>query len=57
MLVRELQRAGVGAEAAARGVWNAVSGCVQAVAVRDLLCDATYEALTSTWRDVVGPLA
>jgi hypothetical protein len=56
LLVRALHHAQLDADAATRGVWNAVSGCVQAVAVRDLLDDATYSALTAPWCRSIGPL-
>jgi hypothetical protein len=56
LLVRALHHANLDAEAAACGVWNVVSGCLQAVAVRDLLNDATYAALTAPWCRGIGPL-
>ncbi|MCL6537078.1 MAG: hypothetical protein K6T28_00560 [Acidothermus sp.] len=54
--VRALRVAGVSASQAARGVWNAVSGCVQAVAVHDLLDDVTYGLLVAPWESVLGLL-
>lgn len=56
-LVQELRRSGAQADRPTFGVWNVVSGCVQALAVRDLLPDETFEALTDAWRTKVGPLA
>ena len=47
--VRALRIAGVDAALAARGVWNAVSGCLQAVGVHDLLDEVTYGVLVAPW--------
>ena len=38
----------------AAGVWNAVSGCVQGVAMADLLDDASAAVLQAPWRRVAG---
>lgn len=38
----------------ARGVWNAVAGCVQALAVADLLDDGSLEVLSAPWVAVTG---
>jgi hypothetical protein len=54
--VRALRACGVDAAAAARGVWNAISGCLQAVAVHDLLDEVTYGVLVAPWESAVGIL-
>jgi hypothetical protein len=54
--VRGLRAAGVDAAAAARGVWNAVSGCLQAVALHDLLDEVTYGVLVGPWETAMGIL-
>jgi hypothetical protein len=54
--VRALRACGVDAAAAARGVWNAISGCLQAVAVHDLLDEVTYGVLVAPWETAVGIL-
>jgi hypothetical protein len=54
--VRGLRAAGVDAAAAARGVWNAVSGCLQAVALHDLLDEVTYGVLVAPWENAMGIL-
>jgi hypothetical protein len=54
--VRALRACGVDASFAARGVWNAVSGCVQAVGLHDLLDEVTYGVLVAPWERVVGIL-
>ncbi len=56
-LVQALRRSGVQSDVPTFGVWNVASGCVQALAVRDVLPDETFEALTGAWRETVGPLA
>lgn len=38
----------------AAGVWNAVSGCVQGVAMADLLDDGSAAVLQAPWRRVAG---
>jgi len=54
--VRALRIAGVDAATAARGVWNSVSGCLQAVGVHDLLDEVTYGVLVAPWETAVGIL-
>jgi len=54
--VRALRAAGVDAPTAARGVWNAISGCLQAVALHDLLDEVTYGLLVSPWETAMGIL-
>jgi hypothetical protein len=45
------------ADAAARtGLWNAVSGCVQAVTLHDLLDEVSYGVLVAPWETAVGIL-
>jgi hypothetical protein len=38
----------------ASGAWNAVSGCVQALAMADLLDQASLEVLLAPWQRVTG---
>jgi hypothetical protein len=52
--VAAFRRAGFTAADGARGVWNAVSGLVQAAVVEDLLDDDHYDTLVRPWRLVVG---
>ncbi|MDQ1484873.1 MAG: hypothetical protein QOJ62_566 [Actinomycetota bacterium] len=54
--VRAMRASGVDAVTAACGVWNAVSGCLQAVALHDLLDEVTYGVLVAPWETVVGIL-
>lgn len=54
--VRGLRAAGVDAATAARGVWNAVSGCLQAVALHDMLDEVTYGVLVGAWETAMGIL-
>jgi hypothetical protein len=54
--VRALRACGVDAAAAARGVWNSISGCLQAVVVHDLLDEVTYGVLVAPWEGAVGIL-
>jgi hypothetical protein len=54
--VRGLRAGGVDAKTAARGVWNAVSGCLQAVALHDMLDEVTYGVLAGPWETAMGML-
>lgn len=54
--VRALRMCGVDAATAARGGWNSVSGCLQAVGVHDLLDEVTYGVLVAPWETAVGIL-
>jgi hypothetical protein len=54
--VRSLRACGVDATTTARGVWNAVSGCLQAVVLHDLLDEVTYGVLVAPWETAVGIL-
>lgn len=54
--VRALRAGGVDAALAARGAWNAVSGCLQAVALHDLLDEVTYGVLVAPWETAIGIL-
>jgi hypothetical protein len=54
--VRALRACGVDAASAARGVWNSISGCLQAVAVHDILDEVTYGVLVAPWETAVGIL-
>ena len=51
---RHASRAGAAARA---GLWNAVSGCVQAVTLHDLLDEVTYGVLVAPWESAVGILS
>lgn len=57
--VRALRALGMErADVAARsGLWNAVSGCVQAVTLHDLLDEVTYGVLVAPWESAVGILS
>lgn len=54
--VRGLRAAGVTAEQAASGVWNAVSGCLQAVVLHDMLDEVTHGVLVGPWETAMGIL-
>jgi hypothetical protein len=54
--VRGLRAAGVDAQTAARGLWNSVSGCLQAVVLHDLLDEVTYGVLVAPWETAMGIL-
>jgi hypothetical protein len=54
--VRALRACGVDAASAARGVWNSISGCLQAVVVHDILDEVTYGVLVAPWETAVGIL-
>jgi hypothetical protein len=54
--VRALRASNVDAALAARGVWNAVSGCLQAVVMHDLLDEVTFGVLVAPWESAVGIL-
>lgn len=54
--VRALRACGIDAQLTARGVWNAISGCLQAVALHDLLDEVTYGVLVAPWETAVGIL-
>lgn len=55
--VRGLRAAGVTPEQAARGVWNAVSGCLQGVVLHDMLDEVTYGVLVGPWETAMGILS
>lgn len=48
------ERAGFGARDAAYGVWNALSGVLQAAAIGDLLPDSEARVLLRPWHEVYG---
>jgi hypothetical protein len=54
--VRALRASNVDATLAARGVWNAVSGCLQAVVLHDILDEVTFGVLVAPWESAVGIL-
>jgi hypothetical protein len=57
LLVQAIDRAGVGLTARAGGVWNLLSGAVQALVVRDLLDTTTVHRLVDPYLAALGPLA
>ncbi|WP_432978836.1 hypothetical protein [Dactylosporangium sp. CA-233914] len=57
MLVQALDRSGVPVADRAGGVWNLLSGAVQALMVRDLLDSATARRLLDPYFTALGPLA
>jgi hypothetical protein len=54
LAVQAFDDAGLDAADGARGVWNALAGCVQGLAVADLLDDASLEVLLEPWALVTG---
>lgn len=57
LLVKSIDRAGVPVAARAGGVWNLLSGAVQALMVRDLLDSANVHRLLDPYFVAMGPLA
>ncbi|GAA0742829.1 hypothetical protein Drose_31745 [Dactylosporangium roseum] len=57
LLVQALDRSGVPVADRAGGVWNLLSGAVQALMVRDLLDSATTRRLLDPYFTAIGPLA
>ncbi|WP_238016291.1 hypothetical protein KZZ52_53575 [Dactylosporangium sp. AC04546] len=57
LLVQALDRSGVPVGDRAGGVWNLLSGAVQAIMVRDLLDSATARRLLDPYFTAMGPLA
>jgi hypothetical protein len=57
MLVQAIDRSGVTLTARAGGVWNLLSGAVQALVVRDLLDTTTVHRLVDPYLAALGPLA
>ncbi|GAA3289993.1 hypothetical protein Dvina_47200 [Dactylosporangium vinaceum] len=57
LLVQALDRSGVPVADRAGGVWNLLSGAVQALMVRDLLDSATARRLLDPYFTALGPLA
>jgi hypothetical protein len=55
--VRALRACGLESAAVAAGVWNAISGCVQAIGTHDLLDEVTYGVLVAPWETAVGILS
>ncbi len=55
--VRMLRSSGIDARLVARGVWNAISGCLQAVVMHDLLDEVTYGLLVTPWENAIGILS
>lgn len=54
LAVQAFRAAGLDGRDGAYGLWNAVSGCVQAAVVRDLLPDEHIEELFTPWTAVWG---
>ena len=57
LLVQAIDTAGVTLTARAGGVWNLLSGAVQALVVRDLLDSTTVHRLVDPYLAALGPLA
>lgn len=57
LLVQALDRSGVPVSDRAGGVWNLLSGAVQALMVRDLLDSATSRRLLDPYFTAMGPLS
>jgi hypothetical protein len=57
LLVQALDRSGVPVADRAGGVWNLLSGAVQALMVRDLLDSATAQRLLDPYFTAMGPVA
>jgi hypothetical protein len=57
LLVQALDRSGVPVADRAGGVWNLLSGAVQALMVRDLLDSATAQRLLDPYFTAIGPVA
>jgi hypothetical protein len=54
LAVQAFDDAGLDAADGAQGVWNALAGCVQGLALADLLEDAALEVLLEPWALVTG---
>jgi hypothetical protein len=54
--VRALRASGIDAGLVARGVWNAITGCLQAIAMHDLLDEVNYGVLVAPWEGAIGIL-
>jgi hypothetical protein len=52
--VRAFAAGGLDGRDGAQGVWNAVAGCVQGVAMRDLLDEASLAVLLAPWSRAAG---
>jgi hypothetical protein len=55
--VRALRISDVESGLVARGVWNAVTGCLQAVVMNDLLDDVAFGVLVAPWERAIGILS
>lgn len=56
LAVSAFGRGGFGAADAGYGVWNVLSGCVQGLALADLLDEATLDTLTQPWELATGSM-
>jgi hypothetical protein len=54
--VRALRVGNVDAGLVARGVWNAITGCLQAVVMHDLLDEEAFGVLVAPWEQAIGIL-
>lgn len=54
--VRALRAAGIDAGLVARGVWNAITGCLQAIVMHDLLDEVNYGVLVAPWETAISIL-
>ena len=57
LLVQAIDRARIPLTARAGGVWNLLSGAIQALVVRDLLDTTTVHRLVDPYLAALGPLA
>jgi hypothetical protein len=55
MLVQAVEDGGVPVAERAAGIWNMLSGAIQALVVRDLLDAATIHRLLNPYLSAVGP--
>lgn len=51
--VMAMREAGISTEIAAKGVWNLISGAIQANATKDILDATHYNLLTEEWRRIM----
>jgi hypothetical protein len=54
--VRALRASGIDAGLVARGVWNAITGCLQAIVMHDLLDEVNYGVLVAPWENAISIL-
>jgi hypothetical protein len=54
--VRALRASTIDAGLVARGVWNAITGCLQAIVMHDLLDEVNYGVLVAPWESAISIL-